>query len=248
MIILRKVNRRTSNRGGRRWTTVLATSGLAVAAAVTWGGISAVSTVATVDAAKHVAAAPAERLPEPLPGPGPVSGGTADATHHGPAAEQLAGRPEALPDSARIDSPAAGRADEAPGIGNKAETSLNEAAGAEVGPAADAGRAGRDRSSGLAEQAAVDPAAVLGSREVSLGGCLPEYGEDGQCLPAVPPSQSQHLQDMKNAGLDPGSMAHDWNCAEVREYFPNGIAVRQVSVDPQKLDPNDDGMACGPAD
>lgn len=243
---LRKVDRRTPSRR-KRWTTVLATSGLAVAAAVTWGGMSAVSTVATVDAAAHLTAAPAEPLPLPVPVPGSVSGGTAGPAHHDSAARQ-ADRPEALPESARNDSTAAGRADEAPGIGNKAEVPLSEAAGAEVGPAAGARRDGRDRSSGLTEQAAVDPAAVLGSGDVSLGGCLPQYGADGQCLPAVPPSQSQHLQDMKSAGIDPGSMAHDWNCAEVREYFPNGIVVRQVSVDPQKLDPNDDGMACGPAD
>ncbi|KIS27189.1 hypothetical protein TV39_11695 [Arthrobacter sp. SPG23] len=223
---------------------MLATSGLAVAAAVTWGGISAVSTVATVDAATHRTAAPVLPVPEPAA----VSGTTAGSPHHGPTAAPLGGQPQELPKPAGNDSPAAARADEATGIGSRAEVSLNEAANAEVGPAAGASRDARDRSSGLAEQAAVDPAAVLGSREVSLGGCLPQYGEDGQCLPAVPPSQSQHLQDMKNAGLDPGSMAHDWNCAEVREYFPNGIAVRQVSVDPQKLDPNDDGMACGPAD
>ncbi|KQR68477.1 hypothetical protein ASF98_07460 [Arthrobacter sp. Leaf337] len=241
---LRKVDRRTPGRG-RRWTTVLATTGLAVAAVVTWGGISAVSTVATVDAAAHLAAAPGEPLPAPVPAS--VSGGTAGPTHHDSAARP-AGQPEVLPESARNDSTAAGRADEAPGLGNRAEVSLSEAAGAEVGPAAGARRDGRDRSSGLAEQAAVDPAAVLGSGDVSLGGCLPQYGADGQCLPAVPPSQSQHLQDMKSAGMDPGSMAHDWNCAEVREYFPNGIVVRQEGVDPQKLDPNDDGMACGPAD
>lgn len=238
MTTLKKSNR------GRRWTTVLATSGLAVAAAVTWGGISAVSTVATVDAATHRTAAPVG----PLPGLASVSGDTAGSSHHGPAAAPLGGQPEALPEPARKDSPAASRADEAPGIGNKPEVSLNEAANAEVGPAAGARRDGSDRSSGLAEQAAVDPAAVLGSKGLSLGGCLPQYGEDGQCLPAVPPSQSQHFQDMKDAGLDPGSMAHDWSCSEAREYFPNGIAVRQVNVDPQKLDPNDDGMACGPGD
>lgn len=242
MMNLRKVTRRTPSRGSR-WTTVLAASGLAVAAAVTWGGMSAASTVATVSAAANLAAAPAE----PLPLQGSVSGGTSDPAHHDSAARPAA-QPEALPEVARYDDPAAGRSDETHGIGNKAEVSLSQAAGSEVGPAAGARRDGRDRSSGLAKQAPVDPAAVLGSAELSLGGCLPQYGESGQCLPAVPPSQSQHLQDMRSAGLDPGSMAHDWNCAEVREYFPNGIVVRQVSVDPQKLDPNDDGMACGPAD
>lgn len=238
MTTLRKSNRT------RRWTTVLATSGLAVAAAVTWGGISAVSTVATVDAATHRTEAPLG----PLPGLASVSGDSAGSSHHGPAAAPPAGQPQSLPEPAGNGSQAAGRADGAPGIGNKPEVSLNEAANAEVGPAAGARREGRDRSSGLAEQAAVDPADVLRSTETSLGGCLPQYGDDGQCLPAVPPSQSQHLQDMKQAGLDPGSMTHDWSCAEVLEYFPNGIAVRQVGVDPQELDPNDDGMACGPAD
>lgn len=234
---------KTSNRS-KRWFTVLATSAVAVAAAVTWGGISAVSTVATVDAATHRTAAPAS-----LPEPASLAGDTAGSPHHGPAQPSLdRGQPGTLPEPARNDSPAAVAAEQPTGLGNKPEVSLSEAANAEVGPAANARREGRDRSSGLVEQGAVDPGAALGSKGFSLGGCLPQYGEDGQCLPAVPPSQSQHLQDMKSAGMDPGSMAHDWNCAEVREYFPNGIVVRQVSVDPQKLDSNDDGMACGPAD
>jgi hypothetical protein len=227
-----------------RWITVLATSGLAVAAAVTWGGLSAVSTVAKVDAATERAVTPLG----PVPGLASVSGDISGPLHHGPAQPSPGGQPQTLPEPARNDSPGAAGAEQAPGIGNKAEVSLSEAANAEAGPAAGARRDGRDRSTGLAEQAPVDPAAALGSQELSLGGCLPQYGDTGQCLPAVPPSLSKHFQDMKDAGLDPGSMAHDWTCSEVREYFPNGIIVRQVSVDPQKLDQNDDGMACGPAD
>jgi hypothetical protein len=234
-----------NSNSGKRWTAVLATTGLAVAAAVAWGGICAVSTVAKVGAVSEwTAAAPLE----PLPGLASVSGDLAGSAHHDSSLAALGGQLQTRPEPAAKDMPEASRADEAAGTGNKPEVSLNEAANAEVGPAAGAKRDGRDRSSGLTEQSAVDPAAVLGSKDLSLGGCLPQYGDDGQCLPAVPPSQSQHFQDMKAAGLDPGSMAHNWSCPEVREYFPKGLTVRQAKVDPQKLDTNDDGLACGPAD
>ncbi|WP_427172255.1 hypothetical protein [Arthrobacter sp. 92] len=94
----------------------------------------------------------------------------------------------------------------------------------------------------------VDPSQVLDTASQSLGGCLKEYGDAGQCLPVVPPSLAEHIQQMKNAGLDPASMPHNWTCSEVRVYFANGIAVRQHGVDPQHLDSNGDGTACGAAD
>lgn len=94
----------------------------------------------------------------------------------------------------------------------------------------------------------VDPSQVLDTASQSLGGCLKEYGDAGQCLSVVPPSLAEHVQQMKNAGLDPTSMPHDWTCTEVRVYFPQGITVRQAGVDPQHLDHNGDGIACGVGD
>lgn len=94
----------------------------------------------------------------------------------------------------------------------------------------------------------VAPSQVLDGASQSLGGCLKEYGDAGECLPVVPPSQAEHVQQMKNAGLDPASMPHQWTCAEVRLYFPKGIVVRQRGVDPQRLDRNGDSVACGAAD
>lgn len=92
------------------------------------------------------------------------------------------------------------------------------------------------------------PSKVFSRGADNLGGCLKEYGENGQCVPVVPPSLAQHLQDMKNAGLNAGSMPHTWSCSELRNYFPNGAAVRQRGIDPQHLDINGDGIACGPGD
>ncbi|MGZ4659968.1 MAG: hypothetical protein ACXVYB_01675 [Arthrobacter sp.] len=94
----------------------------------------------------------------------------------------------------------------------------------------------------------IDPSQVLDTASQSLGGCLKEYGDAGQCLPVVPPSLAEHLQQMKDAGLDPASMPHNWTCGEVQVYFPNGITVRQHGVDPQRLDTNGDGRACGAGD
>jgi hypothetical protein len=88
----------------------------------------------------------------------------------------------------------------------------------------------------------------LDTTSQSLGGCLKEYGDAGQCLTVVPPSLAEHIQQMKDAGLDPASMPHNWSCAEVRVYFPKGITVRQPGVDPQHLDANRDGTACGAGD
>jgi hypothetical protein len=103
-------------------------------------------------------------------------------------------------------------------------------------------------ATGLKQRGPIDPAAVLSDSSLSLGGCLPQYGSDGQCLPAIPPSMSRHLKEMKDAGLDPGAMPHSWTCTEVRTYFKSGLPVRKAHVDPQKLDANHDGVACGAAD
>lgn len=94
----------------------------------------------------------------------------------------------------------------------------------------------------------VAPSDVLDTASQSLGGCLKEYGDAGQCLPVVPPSLAEHLKEMKAAGLDPASMPHNWTCSEVRIYFPGGLTVRVPGTDPQKLDPNRNGVACDGAD
>ncbi|GAA1986285.1 hypothetical protein GCM10009777_20450 [Microbacterium pumilum] len=91
----------------------------------------------------------------------------------------------------------------------------------------------------------VKPGEVI-DPDATLGGCNPAYGDDGQCLPVIPPSQSAHAAEMIDAGLDPASMVHTWKCEEVREYFPDGIAVRVPGVDPDTLDADDDGTACEP--
>lgn len=105
-----------------------------------------------------------------------------------------------------------------------------------------------DRSAGLAPRGPIDPKAVTGGGETALGGCLVEYGADGQCLPVVPPSMAEHAKQMKDSGVDPLSMPHTWSCEEVREFFPDGLPVRQAAVDPQELDTNEDATACGVGD
>ena len=50
---------------------------------------------------------------------------------------------------------------------------------------------------------------------------------------------------MVDAGLDPASMDHPWRCAELRVFFPDGIAVRIPGDDPLLLDTDGDGVACG---
>lgn len=108
--------------------------------------------------------------------------------------------------------------------------------------------AGGDSSAGLEPRGPIDPAEVKGGSDATLGGCLVEYGANGQCLPVIPPSAADHAQQMRASGLDPLQMAHPWDCSEVREMFSAGLDVRQEGVDPQKLDTNGDGTACGPGD
>lgn len=219
-----------------RIVVALTAAGLAAAAALVWGGMSAVATVSAVNAGPRVSqlapsAGPAEAPKGAQPGPS----ATKDATGPGNAP-----KPGPIPPAAA--GPQAGK-----GAGDSSEVSLAEAGRSEVGAAARTlPDGGNDK--GLKQRGPVDPADVLSGASMSLGGCLPQYGAPGQCLPAVPPSLSQHLKEMKDAGRDPGSMPHSWICPEVRTYFKDGLPVRRAHVDPQKLDANRDGVACGPAD
>lgn len=95
----------------------------------------------------------------------------------------------------------------------------------------------------------IDPSKVLDSPLAgSPGGCLKAYGENGQCLPTVPPSEAVHVRDMIASGQDAASMQHPWTCEELQTIFADGIKVRVSGQDPQKLDRNDDGVACGLGD
>ena len=156
-------------------------------------------------------------------------------------------------ESGRSLSQAAGRAP-APESGAGTPGRVDPAAGLAAAAGRDAGEkvpgqarrsAPADRTQGLSARGAVTAEEVLGDQSTAPGGCVPEYGQDGQCLPSVPPSLAKHVADMRAAGMDPASMDHHWGCAEVRAHFPEGLAVRNPGVDPQGLDPNGDGLACG---
>ena len=228
--------RRETRAGGARGARVvvaLTTAGLAAAAAMVWGGMSAVATVSAVNAAPRASQVPPAAKPAEAP-TGATTSATKGATGSGNA-QKLGPIP---PVSA---GPKASKS-----AGDSPEVSLAEAARTEAGAAASLPEGGN--SMGLKQRGPVDPAAVLSDPSLSLGGCLPQYGSDGQCLPAIPPSMSRHLKEMKDAGLDPESMPHSWTCSEVRTYFKSGLSVRKAHVDPQKLDANHDGVACGAAD
>lgn len=130
---------------------------------------------------------------------------------------------------------------------DKKQTSLLEAASREV-PAAGPDRAAAPQGPPPVLRGKVLPSEVLEPGAMSLGGCLKEYGENGQCVPVVPPSLARHVQEMRDAGADPEAMDHRWSCAELGKYFQDGVHVRQSGVDPQNLDANGDGTACGPGD
>lgn len=233
---------------GNRWMPLIVVAAIAVTAAVVWGGISSVGTLARV-AAESASSGKAQSGLAAGGRPGTVW--SAESRHHaGPSGSVPApdGKPRPNPTAGEAALPANGTKSAEKGLGNSPETSLEEAASAEVGLAAGLKPDAPDNSSNLIQRGPISPADVLANANVSLGGCLPQYGAAGQCLPAVPPSQSHHLKDMKDAGLDPSSMKHTWACAEVREYFKTGISVRQANVDPQKLDANKDGIGCGPDD
>ena len=232
---------------GARVIVALTTAGVAAAAAMVWGGMSAVATVSAVNAGPRVSQVPPAAKPAEAPtGARPGPSATTDATRgaNTPATTPTAGSgnaPKLGPIPPVSAGPKASRS-----AGDSPEVSLAEAARTESGAAASLPEGGN--SKGLKQRGPVDPAAVLSDPSLSLGGCLPQYGSDGQCLPAIPPSMSRHLKEMKDAGLNPGSMPHSWTCSEVRTYFKNGLSVRKAHVDPQKLDANHDGVACGAAD
>lgn len=213
----------------------------------------------------------ADRSPSPAPGAGP-----ADAPGRG--ADQSAGQVVEVSDekaaASKATDPAGERTPETsrgPGAAQEPAGSLAEVAAQEPSaPRADGSRAdgleraagqkpengegarGRsgealDRTKGLTQRADVAPDEVHDA-DGAPGGCLAEYGEAGQCLPTVPPSLAEHVQDMEKAGQDASSMPHHWDCAEVRTFFPDGIAVRQAGVDPQGLDTDEDGIACSAGD
>lgn len=122
-------------------------------------------------------------------------------------------------------------------IGVVEETSLDQVASVEV-----AGL--RDNSALPGARGAVEPSALLSGD--SFGGCLTEYGDNGQCLTVYPPSRAEHVREMVDLGEDPSTMPHNWSCAELITFFPEGIAVRQPGIDPQGLDLDLDGTACEP--
>ncbi len=84
------------------------------------------------------------------------------------------------------------------------------------------------------------PKEVFKDTGVAKGGCNVAYGVGGQCLPTVPPSQAEHVAA--------GHMKPQWECAEVRVLFKDGIALAKAKKDPQRLDTNRDGIACGNGD
>ncbi|MET3771711.1 hypothetical protein ACJJV6_03125 [Arthrobacter nitrophenolicus] len=127
---------------------------------------------------------------------------------------------------------------------NRQQTSLEAAAGREH----PTGSAPETQGPPPQLREKVTPSQVFGGAAPGTGGCLPEYGEDGQCLPAVPPSLARHVSEMRAAGQDPSAMDHRWSCSEVRKYFRDGLAVRQPGIDPQGLDTNSDGKACAAGD
>jgi len=232
---------------GSRVVAALTTAGLVAAAAMVWGGMSAVATVSAVNTGPRASQGPGVAQPDQAPPgarpepPATTSATTPAATTPTRGATGSGNAPKLGPLPPVSAGPNASKS-----VGDSPEVSLAEAARAETGAAASLPEGGN--ATGLKQRGPVDPSAVLSDSSLSLGGCLPQYGSDGQCLPAIPPSMSRHLKEMKDAGLDPGSMPHSWTCTEVRTYFKSGLSVRKAHVDPQKLDANHDGVACGAAD
>lgn len=76
------------------------------------------------------------------------------------------------------------------------------------------------------------------------GGCVPDYGSDGACLPPVPLRMvGEHAG---HAGMSPMEMATLYTCDDVRLILPDGIDV--TGEDTLALDSNGDGVACGEGD
>jgi hypothetical protein len=129
-----------------------------------------------------------------------------------------------------------------------AEESIGSIPQVSLVDAAEAAAAGRDGAAGLGTPREAVQVDEVMTPERSLGGCHAAYGEDGQCLPSVPPSAAAHVAAMVDAGLDPADMPHPWSCDEVRLFFADGITVRVPGVDPDAIDPDGDGLACSPED
>lgn len=203
------------DREKKRWIPLLSLAGAATAVAIVGAGISTVQTIDAPAAAGSAAMAPQAG------NPGKTPSGQALAKDKRNPAVILGGRPEKSLADAGAEA-TDGRASNGKETGNRP-----------------------DRASGLTERGPVDPQQVLTDVSEGLGGCLVEYGADGQCLPGVPPSMGAHLKHMKEAGQDPATMPHSWSCREARTYFAEGLPLRQAGVDPQRLDTNGDGTACG---
>ena len=194
---------------------------------------------------KNTAAPSGHAAPAAGPTAGPVRGGAAHAAPEGKgseAAEPAGGERGDGELAGVVNRPTEPREPSADGLVRAAaEEPAEQVPGqARRGPAP-------DRMSGPA-RAAVDPEQVHGKDGQAPGGCVAEYGKDGQCLPLIPPSMARHAAEMERAGVDPASMDHHWSCKELRGFFPDGIAVRVAGKDPQELDRNGDGLACGPGD
>lgn len=81
------------------------------------------------------------------------------------------------------------------------------------------------------------------SDSAMAGGCVPGYGEGGQCLPPVPPRLA--AEHAGHRGMDGLEMASFYNCNDVRALVPDGLITQE---DPLGLDSNKDGIACGKGD
>lgn len=182
-----------------------------------------------------------------------VAPATDTSGQHGHSAGELVSWQRTLPSQAStpasVPAGSAARPDRADPAdpANRPQTSLQDAAGREH-PEAGSHRPDVPQGPPPAARGRVLPSEVLEGGASTLGGCLKEYGENGQCVPVVPPSLAQHVQDMKKSGGNPNAMEHRWSCTELRKYFQDGVAVRQGGIDPQNLDANGDGKACAAGD
>lgn len=96
----------------------------------------------------------------------------------------------------------------------------------------------REKTDKLAVSKKATSADVFDSIGAKNGGCRPEYGLPGQCLPQTIPHKLSRA----------GRSKKTWTCAQVRTLFPGGIALRTIAVDPLQLDRDGDNTACGPRD
>ncbi|WP_111765975.1 galactose oxidase-like domain-containing protein [Nakamurella deserti] len=170
--------------------------------------------------------------------PGSTPSGRSDLPAHGHAGHPTAATPSAAAASAT--SAPSGRASD-----KALEIAVRRPYLVPITPTADQVQI----ASGVHEQATQVPmakvtpeqgaaaAAEAVTESARTGGCVVGYGDDGSCLPQVSPSSARM-----------GGMAMDWTCDEVRAILPDGIALSTPGVDPQRLDANQDGTACGRGD